>query len=144
MIASVIAVSVSSCVGPARDEAGYRGKAASTADHARSAVETTLISAEAHRRHGLPGPYLAVVVGEAEEDAAAASAVLASIQPPDRAADAVRERTLDEVDEDVDLLAHLRIEVRRGHLEALARAVPRLRRAADRLERLATDLRSGS
>lgn len=129
------------CVGPARTDASYRGKAATTLDQVLSAVETAQVGVASAGRHDLPAAYVSVLLAEAEDDASAADATFASIQPPSGEADDVRDLTGEVIDRAVDALATLRIEARRGDLDRLATHLPELRRVADELERTATELR---
>ena len=132
---------VTSCVGPARTDDAYRGKAATTADHVRSSVETAIIGLQAADRHGLQSAYVSTLLAEAEDDAAASDDTFASIQPPSGRSDQVRREARAVVGEAVDELAQLRITSRRGDLSHLEPSVRRLQALASALDRLASSLR---
>src|ERR1044071_5662540 len=67
-----IAGAATACVGPARTFDDYRLKATSTAETTRSAIGTAHLAIDVARRDRAFSPYIAVLVGEAEEDAAGA------------------------------------------------------------------------
>ncbi|HWJ62190.1 MAG TPA: hypothetical protein VNS19_09470 [Acidimicrobiales bacterium] len=127
-----------SCSGPARTDASFSSKAASTADQARSSVETVVVLVESADRHHLPEPYLSTAIAEAEDDAGAALTGFESVQPPSSRSDLVRSRTSEVVGDAVDLLAQARISARRGH--APVELLPELRRASVRLDSLAANV----
>jgi hypothetical protein len=129
-------VLLAACAGPARTDGSYAAKAASTADQARSSVETVVVAISSSVDRPLPSPYLSVTIAEAEDDAAAAEATFESVQPPSEASDRVRARTTAAVGDAVDLLAEARILARRG--QPLGDLLPELRRAASRLDELAS------
>lgn len=132
------------CVGPARTEGAYRGKAATTLDQVRSAVETAQAGTGAAGDHDLPNGYVSVLLAEAEEDASAAEDTFSSVQPPSERSDGIRTLTREAIGEAVDVLAELRIEARRGgDLRRLSVHLPDLRRLSLELDELATELRRG-
>jgi hypothetical protein len=141
LAAAAVVLTSAACVGPARTDDAYRGKAASMADDVRSSVETAIVGVEGARRHHLQTNYLSVLLGESEEDASANQDTFASVQPPSAASDDVRSETLDVTGNAVDVLSELRIRVRRGEGAELADTLPHLRRMARQLDRLATKLR---
>jgi hypothetical protein len=107
-------------VGPARTYDDYERKSRTTAEVVLSAVETVRLLAETASDGKAWGTYTGVSVSEQEDTAAAAHGDFDSIQPPDARADDLRDRLggiLDDVDEHI---AAVRIEVRRGNLDALA------------------------
>jgi hypothetical protein len=142
MLMLVLLATLTGCVGPARTDDAYRGKAATTLDAVRSSIETGIVGAHAAARHDLPAAYVSILMAEAEDDASAAQATFASIQPPSGRSDGSRRRTLAAAGDAIDLLTELRVTARRGDLQDLRRVVPRLTDAAKRLDDLATRLRS--
>ena len=120
-VAGALAVATSSAcvahpVGPARTFAKYEGKAVTTAEGARSAVETALLVAETASRGNAFGPYASVMASEAEESATAVQGTFASIQPPNAKADALRAELDGILGAAVEHLAALRVAIRRGEL----------------------------
>src|SRR6478609_2487427 len=81
---------LASCTGSARTDGSYASKAASTADQARSSVETVRVVVASADRHHLPEPYVSTAIAEAEDDAGAALTGFESVQPPSAEADLVR------------------------------------------------------
>ncbi len=135
---------VAGCAGSSRTDEDYRRKAANTAETAASAVSTARLAVEAAGRGRLTGPYVSVLLGEAEGDllAAAAQGTFESRQPPGEAADAVRERLGVLLDDAADALAEVRIGARRGEVRELGEHAGDLRKAAERLEGFEEELSS--
>jgi len=133
-------LALTSCAGPARTDDSYASKAASTADQARSSVETVIVVVSSGRRHGLPSAYASTSVAEAESDADAGLATFESVQPPSAASDRVRAQTVTVVGDAVDLLARARVLVRRG--ENPTHLLPALRRSSAELDELATSVQA--
>jgi hypothetical protein len=112
-------VLVAGCVGPARTYDDYRLKATSSVETARSAVGTAQLAVRVADERRAFTPYVVVLVSEAEEDAGSAQQSFDSIQPPNTRADALRSDVDDLLTAATDVLATLRIEARRGHLDEL-------------------------
>jgi hypothetical protein len=138
---AALAILATSCVGPARTDHEYAGKAAHTADDVRMAVETDIVGIQAAHRFGLQSPYVSTLLAEADDDATAAQSTFASIQPPSTKSDRVRNLTTALVGDAVDLLDQVRITARRGHMARLQGSVADLERLATDLDELATKLR---
>ncbi|HEX8805031.1 MAG TPA: hypothetical protein VF743_12585 [Acidimicrobiales bacterium] len=142
LVAAAAVGAVAGCVqpvGPARTAEDYELKAADTAETVVSAVRTAEIGADvAHRDRAFP-PYVAVVLGEAESDAAAALDTFESVQPPGPSSDHLRAELADLVDPAVDALADLRIAARRSDGDALAAAARGLEDLARPLEAFAEE-----
>ncbi|MFC8269488.1 hypothetical protein ACFUIZ_27785 [Streptomyces cinereoruber] len=134
VMALVAVAAVAGCAGPSRTDEDYRRKAANTAEAAASAVSTARLAVEAAGRSRLTGPYVSVLLGEAETDLLAAQGTFESRQPPGETADTVRERLGPLLDEAADALAEVRIRARRGEVRELAEHTEDLREAAERLE----------
>ncbi|MEU5279370.1 hypothetical protein AB0G87_23510 [Streptomyces asoensis] len=142
MSALVTAVLVAGCAGSSRTDEDYRRKAANTAEAAASAVNTALIGVHAAGQDRTTGPYISVLLGEAESDLLAAQATFESRQPPSERADAVRERLGRVLDDAADALADLRIAARRGQVGDLPVTAEELPAVAGRLDRLERELSS--
>jgi hypothetical protein len=108
-------------VGPARTFSKYEGKAVSSAKAAQSSVATVQLVAATAAAGKAFGPYTVVTVGEQEEGLSAVEGTFASIQPPDRRADALRDELGAILSSAVDHVADVRIAARRGHIDELDR-----------------------
>ncbi|WEH38345.1 hypothetical protein [Streptomyces sp. AM 2-1-1] len=135
-------MAVSGCAGSSRTDADFRLKAANTAETAASAVSTARIAVQAAGEGRVSGPYVSVLLGEAESDLLAAQSTFESRQPPGASADTVRERLGALLDEAADTLAEVRVEARRGEVRGLADHTGDLRETVDRLEGLEEELSS--
>lgn len=126
-------------VGPARTYDDYERKAATTAESALSAVQTTRLAAvTGGADHGF-GPYLSVLVSEQEESISGVQGTFGSIQPPTAEAGRLR-RQLDRLLSDaLDHVTDVRIAVRRGVTEALPEIAEPLDGDVDALTRFVTD-----
>ena len=106
------------CVGPARTDRVYEGKAVDAAKAVRSAVETARLAATTAPKKST-GQYLSIVLRDAEEEADAASVAFDSIQPPSPASEKLHEALSSLIERAVDALRALRIAVRRTELASL-------------------------
>jgi hypothetical protein len=122
-------------VGPARTLSKYDGKAATTARSALSVVETVRLVARAAAEGKAIGTYVAVVVSDAEESLDGLSGTFASIQPPVRRADPVREALSGMLDDALGHVAEVRIAARRGDLADLGRVAEPLANDAEVLRK---------
>lgn len=120
---------------PARTFEDYSLKAKDTAESALSSVETARLAANVGSGGKAFGPYVSVVLSEADQGINHAQGSFESIQPPDSHADAVRRRLSHLLTRSSDAVAQLRITARRGDLDALGRQAKPLPRLARRLER---------
>ena len=119
LLAAALTACVPHPIGPARTFAKYEGKAATTAESALSAVQTARLMARASSRQHLFGPYVGKTLGESEDAVSGLAGTFASIQPPDAAADDLREELGQLLADAEDHLAELRIAARRGEITAL-------------------------
>ena len=98
----------------------YGRKATKTVEVAESSVQTVLLTVDVIEQDGAFGPYLGRVIGQAEEDAAAAlEQHFGVVQPPSTDADAVRAEVNGLVSDTVDLLAEARIAIRRSDADTV-------------------------
>jgi hypothetical protein len=123
---AVAALALIGCVGHSRTDEDYGRKATKTVEVAESSVQTVLLTVDVIEQDGAFGPYLGRVIGQAEEDAAAALDSFGVVQPPSTDADAVRAEVNGLVGDAVDLLAEARIAIRRSDADAVAALRPRL------------------
>lgn len=106
-------------VGPARTYGTYEGKATTTAASARSQVETVRLTAKAAADGNAFGPYVGVVVSDAEESLDGLSGTFGSVQPPDERADRLRDELDQLLSDALDHVTDVRIAARRGELRTL-------------------------
>jgi hypothetical protein len=124
-------------VGPARDAGSYAAKAVRSAESALSAVSTVQLVAEAGGDGKVFGTYASVAVDQQEDAVTETAALFRSIQPPDDASRELRDELGPLLDASRDHIAAVRIEVRRGHLDAAAQAATALEADADALQSFA-------
>ncbi len=120
---------------PARTFDAYELKARGTAKSALSAVETARLAARAGASGKAFGPYVSVLLSEAEGGLGHAQETFLGIQPPDRKADALRGRLDALLSQSQNHLAALRISARRGELSRLDRQARPLERLAGQFNR---------
>jgi hypothetical protein len=114
------------CVGPARTERVFEGKAVETAKAVRSAVETARLAGTAAATGKASGQYASVILGEIETDAGAALGAFDSIQPPSERSDALHDQLAEVIRSAVDRLREMRIAARRSELGRLPSIVEEL------------------
>jgi hypothetical protein len=124
------------CVGPARSFTTYESKAAQAADTILSSVESARLAAELSASLRAPGPYVAVLASNAEEDADSARASFDSIQPPDRSSDELRARADATFARAISTISLMRIAARREDLSTLRRLRSSLQRIIGPLDRI--------
>jgi hypothetical protein len=128
------------CTSPSYTYRDYERKAAHTADEAASAVQSALLTVDLVDGRA-PRPYLSVLLGDAEATLGAVQQTFEGVQPPDGRADQLREALTKSLDDAGDVLAQLRIEVRRGRLGALPGIAAPLEDLHTELETFAEDHR---
>lgn len=117
----LVLVVAPACVGPSRTDADYREKVANSAETARSAVETARLVAGVAGRGRAPGAYTSRALSDAEGVLDSVSTQLGAVQPPTRAASALRARVLALLGDCRSVVAELRIAARRGERARLPR-----------------------
>jgi hypothetical protein len=119
-----LAVTVWSCtphpVGPARTFEKYQGKAVTTAESALSVAETVRLIADAASRDRAFGPYTAISLSDQEDSVSGLEGTFSSIQPPDDAAEQLRDDLDQLLVQAVDGVSGVRIAARQGRLSDLA------------------------
>ena len=120
-------------VGPARTEAKYEGKARTSAESARSAVETSILAVRAFADGDAIGTYAGAVLSDQEEALSGVQGTFASIQPPSTQADALRDELDELMAQALSNVAAARIAVRRGDGDAARDLLGALREDADGL-----------
>ena len=138
--ALALALLLGACVGPARTSDAYAGKASTSLQDSRSAVETARLAVDAAEGDRATGPYLSVLLADAEEQAASVQTTFASIQPPNEESDRLREEVDALLGEATSLLADLRIAARRGDTAGLVEKRAELENLSRRIEEVADRL----
>jgi hypothetical protein len=133
LTALAVAVLCTACVGPARTSNDYTRKASTSLHDTRSAVETARLGVDAASAGRATGPYLSVLLADAEEQASAVQSTFASIQPPNRDSDRLRDDVDKLLSEAVSVLADLRIAARRGDTAGITDKGPALDDLNERL-----------
>jgi hypothetical protein len=126
-------VIATACVAPARSFGAYEGKATTTAQDALSAVETVRLAVVAAAKKDAFGPYLSIVISDAEDTATSVQGTFDSVQPPDPRSDRLRQDLDDRLQDAISVLSDLRIAIRRGETRALSSRMDDLTKAANLL-----------
>jgi len=106
-------------VGAARTYGKYESKARTTAKSALSNVATVRLAAQIASKGNAFGPYLSVLISDAEEALSGVQGTFDSIQPPNEKADKLQ-KDLDQLLSDaLDHVRDVRVAVRRGELPDL-------------------------
>jgi outer membrane murein-binding lipoprotein Lpp len=124
------------CVGPARTSDDYTRKASTSVHDVRSAVETARLGVDAAAGDRASGPYLSVLLSGAEEQASSVQSTFDSIQPPNQAADRVRDDVDGLLGQAVSVLGDVRIAARRGDTAGITGQGPALADLSRRLGEL--------
>ena len=130
---AVTGACVSHPVGPARTAGKYEGKAVSTAESALSNVQSVRLATRAGSDGHAFGPYLSITVSEQEDALSGVEGTFGSIQPPDSRSDDLRDELLSLLSDASDHVGVVRIAVRRGQLDDLARVADPLGADAEAL-----------
>jgi hypothetical protein len=109
-----------------------------------STVATALLAVELAEGGRAFGPYVSVVLSEAERDGDAIDATFDSIQPPDTPSDELRRQLDALLSPATSLLTELRIAARRGDIPALASLAPSLRAVGRQLDAFVSDQAASS
>jgi hypothetical protein len=122
-------------VGPARTFDKYEGKATTTAKGVLSNVETVRLAAQAASRGRAFGPYLSVVISDAEDSISGLQGTFAAIQPPDDRGDSLAQDLDSVLSDALEHVREVRVAVRRGELGELAETASPLAEDIDKLRR---------
>jgi hypothetical protein len=120
-------------VGPARTDSSYEAKARTTAESARSSVETAILVVRAFRDGDAIGTYAGTVLSDEEEALSGVQGTFASIQPPSARSDEVHDELDDLMSDGLDHVREARVAVRRGDGRAAGELLPDLGRDAEAL-----------
>jgi hypothetical protein len=125
---------LSACVGPARTARDYRLKARSSARAASSALQTADLAAMLVRQGKTFSNYVAVLFDSAERDSSSVQSTFASIQPPSRAQDVLRDRLGKLLSDADDAISAMRIAARRHEWSGVLDAAAGLAHLEDELQ----------
>jgi hypothetical protein len=126
-------------VGPARTSGAYEAKAVTTAESARSSVETVRLASEAGDDHDGFGPYLSVLVSGREDALAGVQDTFRSIQSPDEGGDALGDELDGLLGSALSHVTEVRTALRRGQLAGLRDVAAPLVDDSAALERFVED-----
>ncbi len=135
-VVAMTAILWTACVGPARTSDDYTRKASTSLHDTRSAVETARLAVDAAAGGRASGPYLSVLLSDAEEQASSVQSTFASIQPPNRESDQLRDDVGSLLSEAVSVLSDLRIAARRGDTAGITGKGPALDDISRRISQL--------
>jgi hypothetical protein len=124
------------CVGPARTTDDYTRKASTSVHDVHSAVETARLGVDAVARDRTTGPYVSVLLGQAEEQATSVQSTFDSVQPPNEDADRLRDEVDGLLTQAVSVLGDVRIAARRGDTDGITGRGPALADISKRLSDL--------
>jgi hypothetical protein len=106
-------------VGATRSYSKYESKARTTAKSALSNVETVRLAAQTATKGNAFGPYLSVLISDAEEAISGVQGTFDSIQPPNEEADKLQQDLDPLLSDALDHVRDVRVAVRRGELSDL-------------------------
>jgi hypothetical protein len=125
-----------SCVSPAADSAGYRGKTGHAAERMAGLVRSARLAAQLDLDGKMLRTLTDDVVSSMEQDAGSIVSQYDSVQPPNAAMIALRTKADDALQPAESNLEQLRIAVRRGDRAGMRKAVASLAKSADMLAAL--------
>jgi hypothetical protein len=129
------ALALGACVAPARTLKPYVADAVTTAQQTRSAVQTALLASQFAARGNASSNYLSALLGDTENTAAAVQSSFDSEQPPNSAADRLRNVLDSMLQEASGTLVALRIHARRGEIASLTHIAAPLHKVSHNLDR---------
>jgi hypothetical protein len=138
-VAVLVLILLCGCVSSSRTDRDFELKAGNSAKAVASSVATALLGAKAAEEGKAFGPYLSVLFGGVETDASSVQSQFDSVQPPSEKADRIRETLDEQLDAALQVLEQLRIMVRRGELDQLARIAEPLKDVHKELTRLSEE-----
>jgi hypothetical protein len=132
----LLAMVISGCVTPARDNPQYRAKALATVQAASSEVATARLATGQLLRKRSFGTYADEVVTGDENALGSISAAFTAVQPPSRDADSVQDAVTGALSDAQDAVTQARVAIRRSDRAGMASAVRALGSVADDLSTL--------
>jgi hypothetical protein len=139
----IVPALLAGCVGPARTTGRYVGKATRTANDAISALQTAAVAVHTSQRGSMLGPYLNVLLTQAETDYSSVQGTFDSIQPPATSrADDIRTKLDTILSAGSDVLSQLRIVARRGDEAELVKQAADIPKLVSKLQAFVKDVES--
>jgi hypothetical protein len=139
VVVLAVLLGATSCIGPARTRSDFRLKTRNSAKSVASALATAQLGSRLVRDEDAFANYLGVLFDSADRDASSVESTYASIQPPDDASMALRDRFSKVLTDATDTLSTMRIAARRHAWNDLLDAshdIPRLQRRLRRYQEL--------
>lgn len=131
----LLALMLSSCVSPARDDDSYRAKAHQSAKAAASEVATVQLILDLISRNRITAAYSDQVISGSEDAAGSIATTFDSVQPPDsEESDALGDQTAQALAAASDAIRDARIAARRGGAPDMESAAQSLDSAAAALD----------
>jgi len=134
LLGLLAAVCVPHPVGAAQSYGKYEGKAVTTAKSALSDVATVQLAARTASEGRSFGPYVSVVISDAEEGLSKVQGTFDSIQPPNEQADKLQSELDQLLSDALDHVRDVRVAARRGELTDLAKTAQPLGDDAKKLQ----------
>jgi hypothetical protein len=119
MAGVVCAVSLTGCVGPARNSDNYHGDASAAVSSGLSEALTARLMIRQFLNHHSTGEYADVVLTDSESAMGPIQDSFGSRQPDSPRNDDLRDTVLQMLNDEADALAHARIAVRRSDVAGL-------------------------
>ena len=136
LLLALLAVVMSGCVTPARDNPQYRAKALATVQAASSEVATAQLATGQLLRNRSFGTYADEVVTGDEDALGSISNAFTAVQPPSHAADAIQDAVSGVLSDAEDAVTQARVAIRRSDRAGMASALRSLGSVADDLTTL--------
>jgi hypothetical protein len=135
-VASVVLLSLTGCVSPAHDSAGYRNKVGHAAEKMAGIIGSAQLAAEQQLAGKSFGTFADQVISQAEQDAQSVVGQLDSVQPPDEQSIRLRDQADEVLQAAAGQLSDLRIAERRGDDPAMRQSLTDLATSLDKVQKL--------
>jgi hypothetical protein len=132
----VLIVALSSCVSPAINAEGYRGKVNQSAQKMAGIIGSAQLAAELDLQGKLLDTVADQTISDAEQDSQSVSTSLGSVQPPDQTSIALRTQADQVLQDASSQLSDLRIAQRRGDQASMRDALDKLARTLAGVQKL--------
>jgi hypothetical protein len=119
----LLAVCCAACAGPSDSAGDYRGMARHTAKDLAGVVASARLAGRQYLDGRLPQNYADYVISQAESNASSIQTTFDSRQPPDQAADDLRSKVDDPLQEVTGDLTDLRVALRAGDRDKLSKTL---------------------
>lgn len=129
-------LTLSSCVSPAHDSAGYRNKVGHAAEKMSGIIGSAQLAGEQDLAGKAFSTFADQVISDAEQDAQSVVGQLDSVQPPDDASIKLRNQADDVLQTAAGQLSDLRIAQRRGDETAMRQSLKDLSDSLAKVQKL--------